>query len=182
MGHGQVHSTSTIPHLRRKVLLYQLTLMVGQNKLRKVLCLYLKAEVCDNDHLQNMYVFLTEEEDFDFNEDMSKMVWNEDIEYGNWYDGPNSDGTWTREVTVPVPDGVQQNGTWIIHVFIAKDGYPLNPSDSGYKETTIKVEQGKTDAVPGIISYCHPNLTINLVDDWTRGSVPQPVNKCECNG
>ena len=80
MGHGQVHSTSTIPHLRRKVLLYQLTLMVGQNKLQKVLCLYLKAEVCDNDHLQNMYVFLTEEEDFDFNEDMSKMVWNEDIE------------------------------------------------------------------------------------------------------
>ncbi len=84
-----------------------------------------------------MYVFLTEDEDFDFNEDMSKEVWNQDIEYGNWYDGPNSDGTWTREVTVTVPDGVQQNGTWTIHVFIAKEGYPLNPSDNGYKETTI---------------------------------------------
>ena len=35
-----------------------------------------------------MYVFLTEDEDFD---DMSKEV--QDIEYGNWYDGPNRDGT-----------------------------------------------------------------------------------------
>lgn len=102
-----------------------------------------------------MYVFLTEEEDFDFNEDMSKMVWNEDIEYGNWYDGPNSDGTWTREVTVPVPDGVQQNGTWIIHVFIAKDGYPLNPSDSKYKETTITY-QSKCKCMVSLIAVCLP--------------------------
>ncbi len=31
----------------------------------------------------------------------------------------------------------RQNGTWTIHVFIAKEGYPLNPSDNGYKKTTI---------------------------------------------
>lgn len=32
-----------------------------------------------------------------------------------------------------------------------------------------------------IISYWHPNLTINLMDDqtsWTQGSVPQPLDEC----
>ncbi len=84
-----------------------------------------------------MYVFMTEHEDFDFDEDMNKLVWNEDIEYGNWYDGPDNDGVRTKQVSVSVPDSVQQNGSWIIHVFIAKHDYPLNPSDKGYKETTI---------------------------------------------
>ena len=33
-----------------------------------------------------------------------------------------------------------------------------------------------------IISYWHPNLTINLMDDqtpWAEGSVPQPLDECE---
>ena len=32
-----------------------------------------------------------------------------------------------------------------------------------------------------IISYWHPNLTINLMDDqtpWVQGSVPQPMDEC----
>ena len=47
---------------------------------------------------------------------------------------------------------------------------------------TVKVAQGATDVVPDIISYYHPNLTINLVEDytqWSAGSVPQPLDKCE---
>ena len=50
---------------------------------------------------------------------------------------------------------------------------------------TLKVAQGATDVVPDVISYYHPNLTINLVEDytqWTPGSVPQPLDKCECQG
>ena len=33
-----------------------------------------------------------------------------------------------------------------------------------------------------IISYWHPNLTINLMDDqtsWVQGSVPQPMDECK---
>lgn len=32
-----------------------------------------------------------------------------------------------------------------------------------------------------IISYWHPNLTINVVDDqspWQQGSIPPPLDKC----
>jgi len=33
-----------------------------------------------------------------------------------------------------------------------------------------------------IISYWHPNLTINLMDDqtpWVQGAVPQPMDECK---
>jgi len=33
-----------------------------------------------------------------------------------------------------------------------------------------------------IISYWHPNLTINLMDDqtpWAQGAVPQPMDECK---
>ena len=46
----------------------------------------------------------------------------------------------------------------------------------------MKVPQGSNDVTPDVISYYHPNITINLVDDhtqWVKGSVPQPMDKCE---
>ena len=49
----------------------------------------------------------------------------------------------------------------------------------------MKVPQGSIDVTPDVISYYHPNITINLVDDhtqWVKGSVPQPMDKCEGEG
>ena len=49
----------------------------------------------------------------------------------------------------------------------------------------MKVPQGSSDVTPDVISYYHPNITINLVDDhtqWVKGSVPQPMDKCEGGG
>jgi len=46
----------------------------------------------------------------------------------------------------------------------------------------VKVPQGSSDVTPDIISYYHPNITVNLVDDhtqWVKGSVPQPLDKCK---
>ena len=98
--------------------------------------MYLSIVLCFT-HVQSLYVFLTEHEEFDFSEDMDRMVWNEDIVYGSWYDGPNKDGTWTNRVTVPVPEQVQNNGSWFIHVFATKKGRPLNPDSKGYSEQAI---------------------------------------------
>ena len=45
-----------------------------------------------------------------------------------------------------------------------------------------KVPQGATGVPPEIVSYYHPNLTLNLVDDhthWVEGTIPQPMDKCE---
>ena len=46
----------------------------------------------------------------------------------------------------------------------------------------VEVPQGSSDVTPDIISYYHPNITVNLVDDhtqWVKGSVPQPLDKCK---
>lgn len=61
----------------------------------------------------------------------------------------------------------------------------LLTGESDVAPGTIKVAQGATDVPPDIISYYHPNLTMNLVEDftqWTPGSVPQPLDKCEFRG
>lgn len=47
----------------------------------------------------------------------------------------------------------------------------------------IKVPRGTVGVAPDIISYYHPNITVNLVDDqtaWTKGSVPPPFDQCVC--
>ena len=58
----------------------------------------------------------------------------------------------------------------------------LLTGESDVAPGTIKVAQGATNVEPDIISYYHQNMTINLVEDytrWTQGSIPQPLDKCE---
>ena len=47
----------------------------------------------------------------------------------------------------------------------------------------LTLQQSLTSNKPAeIISYWHPNLTINLMDDqtpWTQGAVPQPLDECK---
>ena len=59
--------------------------------------------------------------------------------------------------------------------------FSLSPSLS-LSLSLWQVPQGATDVAPDILSYYHPNLTINLVDDhthWTPGAIPQPMDKCK---
>ena len=47
---------------------------------------------------------------------------------------------------------------------------------------SMKVAQGDTVTEADIISYYHPNITICLVEDytkWVKGSVPQPLDNCK---
>jgi hypothetical protein len=158
-------------------------------------------------------VYLTEWEDFNVSRDHEGLVWNEDLVYGDSTSGPVQDGSRSVSMDVSVPESVQQNGTWYLHVLLVKFGFPLDPEDEDYSEQAIthttrlfnkyrkrhlhntvnlitgeadvapgslKVPQGATDIPPEVVSYFHPNLTINLVDDhtrWVPGSIPQPMDK-----
>ena len=47
---------------------------------------------------------------------------------------------------------------------------------------STKVSEETEGLEPEIISYWHPNVTINIVYDETRymvGGVPEPLNQCE---
>ncbi len=84
-----------------------------------------------------MYVYLTEWEDFDFERDQGQQFWYEELAYGNWNDGPNQDGTRVKSDEVPVPESVQRNGSWYMHVFVVKAGSPLDTEEEEYKEQDV---------------------------------------------
>lgn len=80
---------------------------------------------------------MTEDEDFDYEQDKHLLVWNEEVVYGNWEDGPNRDGSRQKTFIILVPESVQNNGSWYLHVFMAKIGYTLDSNNSRYKEQAI---------------------------------------------
>lgn len=84
-----------------------------------------------------MYLYLTEVEDFHYLEDRDFSVWSEELVYGNWEDGPNQDGSRTKTLDILVPESVQNNGSWYLHVFIAKAGSTLDSDSKEYKEQAI---------------------------------------------
>ena len=57
----------------------------------------------------------------------------------------------------------------------------LLTGESDVAPGSMKVAQGDTVTEADIISYYHPNLTVCLVEDytrWVKGSVPQPLDNC----
>lgn len=48
--------------------------------------------------------------------------------YGDWYNGPNNDGIFTQELEIPVPEVVQNNGSFYLHTFLVRSGDSPDPS------------------------------------------------------
>ena len=88
-------------------------------------------------HFQEFCVYLTVNEDFNYLEDKDHLLWSEDLVYGNWEDGPYRDGSHQKTLSVLVPESVQENGTWYLHVFIAKTGHTIDSDDKNYTEQAI---------------------------------------------
>ncbi len=82
-------------------------------------------------------MFLTSNEDFHFQEDSNNLVWGEEVYYGDWGAGVDRDGALQKTMDVVVPESVQWNGSWFIHVFIVKSGYTIDSGSSEYKEQHI---------------------------------------------
>ena len=51
-------------------------------------------------------MYLTEWEEFEFERDHTAtgLIWNEELEYGNWEDGPYGDGTRKKTLDLPIPE------------------------------------------------------------------------------
>ena len=49
-------------------------------------------------------MYLTEWEDFNVSRDHNSLVWNEDLQYGDWTGGPNRDGSRVSSMNVTVPE------------------------------------------------------------------------------
>lgn len=83
--------------------------------------------------LKDLFVYISENsKQPDFN-DPSQHVWTlPNLMYGDWYSGPNNDGIFTQELEIPVPEVVQNNGSFYLHTFLVRTGDSPDPSgDSG---------------------------------------------------
>ncbi|CAB3989747.1 cleft lip and palate transmembrane 1 homolog [Paramuricea clavata] len=143
-------------------------------------------------------------------EDKKLIWFLKELKVGNWTSGPNNDGSHSFHYQVKTSMEMQNNGSLYLHAFITKSGSPPNPHQPGYKKQDVvgkirlmtvyrkrRIHKTKnlltgaaeiqSDAKIGdkntpieLISYWHPNLTINLLDDqtqWTKGSVPSPLDE-----
>lgn len=132
------------------------------------------------------------------------------VEFGNWYDGEFKDGSRKISGQINASTNVQNNGSVYFHVFFVKHGFPHDPNSKYYEADAVAKQSKlmmlykkqhihktknllsgepeskdvilKTNASEKtkIISYWHPNVTLNLLDDqtpWQRGSVPAPLDK-----
>ncbi|XP_065833660.1 putative lipid scramblase CLPTM1 [Oscarella lobularis] len=163
----------------------------------------------------NLHVFVNEKENFTYvsGNDGDLFWFEEDLEYGNWEDGENGDGSRYISKEIALSDAVQKNASLYLHVFIVKSGFPIDPSEEQYNQLavvneslrlnrykkrrihkTVNLITGEADVSPGsvqssnkdeweeaeTISYWHPNITVNLLDDhtpWSPGSVPPPIDQ-----
>ena len=61
----------------------------------------------------------------------------EEIEYGDWYGGPNKDSTYFTNFKYSVPESVQNNGTIYLHCYLTKDDSSHNPATSPHNAKDV---------------------------------------------
>jgi len=152
----------------------------------------------------SLHIYLSESETYyDFNQ--GDLFWlKEGLVYGDWYSGVNGDGSFIIEKDIPITSHMKNNGSLYIHCFMTRFGESPNPKDANYGKKYISAatkalnrfkklkSTGRKNLLTGesedisaeeegkIISHWHPNLTVNVVTDftqWTYGSVPAPLNE-----
>lgn len=135
----------------------------------------------------DMWVFLSESEDFTAFTDMNNLYWHQtDLMYGAWYDGPNKDGTFSENTTVTLSKNMQNNGSLYMHVYFTKEGYVPHPSMEGeysekytfeahkrmnrYKKRVIKKTQnlltGKTETDPDLLKRAETHGHTEIISHW----------------
>lgn len=165
------------------------------------------SNIFDNGTLFDLYIYLSESENFnDYNDDKS-LIWQEkNLVYGDWYSGDNGDGTREFYHKFTPSETLKNNGSIFIYIYATKSGNALDPSKNNQVSYTkkmlnkfkkIKYQQrhnlltGETTASEEeirkaqimnqeIVSHWHPNLTINMVTDWTNwvhGQVAPPLDE-----
>ncbi|KAJ1519561.1 hypothetical protein ONE63_004839 [Megalurothrips usitatus] len=160
----------------------------------------------ENGTAMDLYVFISESKKFADFENHEALIWRKNnLIYGDWYSGPNGDGTFILKSQIRTSDAVQNNGSIYLHVYCMKHGKSpkqqeqygthavrqLNKFKRRRYTKTKNLLTGETSATPEevmkaetmkeeVVSHWHPNLTLSLVTDqtnWIQGTVPPPLNE-----
>lgn len=167
-----------------------------------------------NGTLFDLYVYLSETQEFDGFQDDRALVWTQEgLVYGDWTSGADQDGCYAFSTSFPTSERLRNNGSIYLHAYVVSHGKSPDPAAGkgrySKKWTIHQVKQlnkfkkkiyaktanlltGKTEATEEeqakakegikheIFSHWHPNITINLVVDytnWIPGQVPPPIDE-----
>lgn len=82
----------------------------------------------ENGTVFDLHIYLSENYEFKEFNDSSKLVWFQDsLVYGDWYGGPNGDGTYTQSFSFEPSKQLQNNGSIYLHIYVTKWGRSPNP-------------------------------------------------------
>ncbi|XP_017881744.1 cleft lip and palate transmembrane protein 1 homolog [Ceratina calcarata] len=151
-----------------------------------------------NGTLFDLHVYLSESENFEQFDDPRSLIWLEKgLIYGDWYSGPDKDGSKVMIHKFTASDQLKNNGSIYLHVYVTKTGKTPNPkylyagASMSYSRkmlnkfkkiryqrkhnlltgetTATKEEIEKAESMnQEYVSHWHPNLTVNLVTDQTN--------------
>lgn len=139
------------------------------------------------DTLMDLHVFLSEKEHFTEFNSSADLFWEQrDLVYGDWSSGENGDGCYEQYSEISVPEGVQNNGSYYIHVYLTKSGFHPDPSRKAlyrrlatvhtsrmlnkYKRKrflkTKNLLTGETEVDPEIIKRAEDFGPIEIISHW----------------
>ncbi|KAE8584940.1 hypothetical protein XENTR_v10021167 [Xenopus tropicalis] len=139
------------------------------------------------DTLMDLRVYLSEKESFTEFNSSSLVFWEQrDLVYGDWSSGANGDGCYEQYSDIQVPEGVQNNGSYYIHVYLTKSGFDPDPSQKAlyrrlatvhtsrmlnkYKRRrflkTKNLLTGETEADPEMIKRAEDFGPIEIISHW----------------
>ncbi|XP_043263758.1 cleft lip and palate transmembrane protein 1 homolog isoform X1 [Colletes gigas] len=91
----------------------------------------LSINIFQNGTLFDLHVYLSESETFKQFNDTEKLIWLEQgLIYGDWYSGPDKDGSKTIKYKFNPSDQLKNNGSIYLHVYVTKSGKSPNPKAS----------------------------------------------------
>ncbi|KAL8610919.1 Cleft lip and palate transmembrane protein 1 like protein [Nucella lapillus] len=92
------------------------------------------ANLFEKGTVMDMYVYLSEEEDFKDFKNEDALFWvQKGLTYGDWENGPNSDGSFEKSGQIEVSVTLQNNGSMFLHVYLVKEGKSPDPADKPQK-------------------------------------------------
>ncbi|KAK2583559.1 hypothetical protein KPH14_009512 [Odynerus spinipes] len=86
------------------------------------------VNIFENGTLFDLHVYLSEAENFKQFDDPNALIWFEQgLIYGDWYSGPNNDGSRDLHYTFTPSDQLKNNGSIYLHLYVTKTGKSPNP-------------------------------------------------------
>lgn len=127
-----------------------------------------------NGTIMDLYVYLEENENISFKDE--SLIWfHPNIMYGDWYGGPNGDGTYTLETEITTTQTMQQNSSIWLHTCVVRHGRSPNPQDRKKYSRRDAVCKSKRMNKYKKLRY---QRTHNLLTGETSAS-PETIKKAE---